>query len=65
MVALWNSNTNQPGGLEFEVMDMLYGLPFRDWLELNARPPTNPQEIAANNADPENGSGDTGLRNAR
>ena len=26
VVALWNSNTSQPGGLEFEVMDMLYGL---------------------------------------
>ena len=26
VVALWNSNTDQPGGLEFEVMDMLYGL---------------------------------------
>jgi len=32
VVALWNSATNQPGGLEFEVMDMLYGLPARDWL---------------------------------
>jgi len=35
VVALWNSNTSQPGGLEFEVMDMLYGLPFRDWMELD------------------------------
>ncbi|WP_309661133.1 serine hydrolase domain-containing protein [Sphingomonas sp.] len=35
VVALWNSNTNQPAGLEFEVMDMLYHLPFRDWLELD------------------------------
>src|SRR3954471_1641254 len=35
VVALWNSNTSQPGGLEFEVMDMLYHLPFRDWLELD------------------------------
>ena len=35
VVAMWNSNTNQPGGLEFEVMDMLYGLPFRDWLEVD------------------------------
>ncbi len=34
VVALWNSDTNQPGGLEFEVMDMLYHLPFRDWMEL-------------------------------
>ena len=38
VVALWNSNTNQPGGLEFEVMDMLYHLPFRDWMELNRGP---------------------------
>ena len=37
VVALWNSNTSQPGGLEFEVMDMIYHLPFRDWLELNTR----------------------------
>ncbi len=36
VVALWNSNTSQPNGLEFEVMDMLYGLPFRDWLGLDA-----------------------------
>lgn len=36
VVALWNSNTNQPGGLEFEVMDMIYGLPFRDWLGVDA-----------------------------
>lgn len=35
VVALWNSNTSQPGGLEFEVMDMLYGLEFRDWMELS------------------------------
>ena len=35
VVALWNSNTSQPGGLEFEVMDMLYKLEFRDWMELD------------------------------
>jgi beta-lactamase class C len=35
VVAMWNSNSNQPGGLEFEVMDMLYRLPFRDWMELD------------------------------
>lgn len=38
VVALWNSNTNQPGGLEFEIMDMLYGLEFRDWMELEKSP---------------------------
>jgi beta-lactamase class C len=35
VVALWNSNTSQPGALEFEVMDMLYHLPFRDWMEID------------------------------
>jgi beta-lactamase class C len=35
VVALWNSNTNQPGGLEFEVMDMIYHRPFHDWLQIN------------------------------
>jgi beta-lactamase class C len=44
VVALWNSNTNQPGGLEFEVMDMLYHLPFRDWMELDSRPSKAPPE---------------------
>ena len=37
VVALWNSDTWQPGGLEFEVMDMIYHLPFRDWLELGGQ----------------------------
>lgn len=54
VVALWNSNTSQPGGLEFEVMDMLYRLPFRDWMELDAVPgraapvevPEEPEAIA-------------------
>lgn len=35
VVALWNSSTAQPGGLEFEVMDMIYQLEPRDWLELD------------------------------
>ncbi|MDQ3145071.1 MAG: beta-lactamase family protein [Pseudomonadota bacterium] len=55
VVAMWNSNTFQPGGLEFEVMDMLYKLPFRDWMEIDqggvAAP--EPAEIA---------SGDSGRR---
>jgi beta-lactamase class C len=42
VVAMWNSNTNQPAGLEFEVMDMLYRLPFRDWMELDSRPARAP-----------------------
>jgi len=43
VVALWNSNTFQPGGLEFEVMDMLYGLEFRDWMELEKSGPRAPE----------------------
>jgi beta-lactamase class C len=38
VVALWNSSASQPNGLEFEVMDMIYGLPFRDWMELDRAP---------------------------
>ena len=38
VVALWNSNTSQPAALEFEVMDMLYHLEFRDWMELDKGP---------------------------
>ncbi len=56
VVALWNSDTWQPGGLEFEVMDMLYHQPFRDWLELNTKEPAS--YIADN--DPEAGNGDNG-----
>jgi beta-lactamase class C len=55
VVALWNSDTWQPGGLEFEVMDMLYHLPFRDWLELNKSPA---ESIAAADNDPSD-SGDS------
>ena len=61
VVALWNSNTSQPGGLEFEVMDMVYHLPFRDWLELDkpGAPPT------ALETEPEVGSGDSGSSGRR
>jgi len=53
VVALWNSDTWQPGGLEFEVMDMVYHLPFRDWLELNKNPT---QSIASADAtEPDSG----------
>jgi beta-lactamase class C len=57
VVALWNSNTNQPAGVEFEVMDMIYHLPFRDWMELDT-PSLSPQSIAAAEPEPESGSGD-------
>jgi beta-lactamase class C len=59
VVALWNSDTWQPGGLEFEVMDQIYHLPFRDWLELNSRPGVNTQQIASADPEIESGSGDS------
>jgi beta-lactamase class C len=54
VVALWNSSTNQPGGLEFEVMDMLYRLPAKDWLGLDERPTPSqppPEETSNESAD--------------
>ncbi|MEO6198637.1 MAG: serine hydrolase domain-containing protein [Sphingomicrobium sp.] len=42
VVALWNSNAPQPGGLEFEVVDQLYHLEFRDWLKLDSQAPSMP-----------------------
>lgn len=35
VVALWNAATNAPNGIEYEVMDMVYRLPFRDWLRID------------------------------
>ena len=54
VVALWNSNTSQPGGLEFEVMDMIYHLPFRDWLEIDRTGAPTP--VATEDEDSDNGS---------
>jgi beta-lactamase class C len=54
VVALWNSDTWQPGGLEFEVMDMLYHQQFRDWLELNR----GPGAPAPEDVEQDSGSGD-------
>ena len=48
VVALWNSNTSQPGGLEFEVMDMVYRLPFRDWLKLGQTNAGPNEDVRAN-----------------
>jgi beta-lactamase class C len=56
VVALWNSDTWRPGGLEFEVMDMIYHLPFRDWMELDTAPS---QSIAENDSETSD-SGDGG-----
>jgi len=62
VVALWNSNTNQPGGLEFEVMDMIYHLPFRDWMELDRGGKAETRSIARaeNEEDISSGDGNAG-----
>lgn len=36
VVALWNSNSRKPVGVQFEVMDMIYDLPAKDWIGLDA-----------------------------
>lgn len=36
VVALWNSNSRQPVGVQFEVMDMIYDLPEKDWLLIDS-----------------------------
>jgi beta-lactamase class C len=41
VVALWNSNVSRPTGIQFEVMDMVYGLERRDWMRLM---PENPSQ---------------------
>ncbi|MCR9271337.1 MAG: beta-lactamase family protein [Hyphomonadaceae bacterium] len=35
VVALWNSNARTPVGVQFEVMDMIYGLEPKDWMQLD------------------------------
>ena len=51
VVALWNGSSNQAGGLEFEVMDMIYRLEPRDWLELDKKSETpSPEPEPAGNA---------------
>jgi beta-lactamase class C len=56
VVALWNSDTWRPGGLEFEVMDMIYHLPFRDWMQLQ----TSPSDSIAEGDSETSDSGDGG-----
>jgi beta-lactamase class C len=50
VVALWNSSTNQPGGIEFEVMDMVYHLEPKDWLGLDQRPTPEQPEVEGTNS---------------
>jgi beta-lactamase class C len=50
VVALWNGSSSQPGGLEFEVMDMLYRLEPRDWLALDETPEPDVPEEGSNSS---------------
>jgi beta-lactamase class C len=56
VVVLWNSSSPRPNGLEYEVMDMIYRLPFRDWLEFD-KPPEPQAPPPGNEAHPENEGG--------
>ena len=49
VVVLWNSSSPRPNGIEYEVMDMVYRLEPRDWLELDkpAEPAPAPPETNA------------------
>jgi len=60
VVALWNSNTSQPAGLEFEVMDMLYHLEFRDWMELDGHRAVPIPAVAETPEDAQSGDGARG-----
>ena len=48
VVVLWNSASSRPNGIEYEVMDMVYHLPFRDWLHLDSAPDQARPEPAEN-----------------
>lgn len=54
VVALWNSGASKPNGLEYEVMDMIYGLPFRDWMELDGAAAASPEPEPETEEEPEN-----------
>lgn len=58
VVAMWNSSTSQPGGLEFEVIDMIHRLPFRDWLAIDspAAPVVADEEPVSNSGESANRS---------
>lgn len=56
IVMLWNSNTGRPGRLQLEFFDMLYGLPFTDWLDLPAGPRADGAPVVAEGGTPSHSS---------
>jgi beta-lactamase class C len=57
---LWNSASPRPNGIEYEVMYMVYHLPFRDWLNLDT-----PEDGAAPEAVEEPDGGEPASREPR
>lgn len=55
VVVLWNSASPRPNGIEYEVMDMVYGLPFRDWIDLDKAPEPAPGAPAPEHGENEGG----------
>lgn len=53
VVALWNSSASKPEGIEYEVMDMAYRLPFHDWMRIDE----SDHEAPAAEAENEGGGG--------
>ena len=46
VAVLWNGPSRRPWSIEYEVMDMIYALEPRDWLELDGVAPTAPLPLA-------------------
>lgn len=45
---LWNSESSKPFRAQLELLDLYYGLPFQNWMELDDQPLAVPMKIAAN-----------------
>ena len=47
---LWNSESSKPFRAQLELFDLYYGLPFQNWMEIDALPeqPVTPMRVAAN-----------------
>ena len=56
VVVLWNGGSPKPNAIEYEVMDMIYRLPFHDWLGLEA-PSEVPSDENGNAVHAENEGG--------
>jgi beta-lactamase class C len=57
VVVLWNGSSPKPNGIEYEVMDMIYRLPFHDWLGLEEPGQSDEGEETGNSLHPDNEGG--------